>query len=91
MKNDLSNNITEKELEKIQESLKVTREEKEKWTVSAKKEKQEIAKYAAFFGVRAASKDKFQPKFPNLAVRPWVKGHKKSIQEQKKKKGETTV
>ena len=30
MKNDLSNNITEKELEKVQESLKVTREEKEK-------------------------------------------------------------
>ena len=57
MKNDLSNNITEKELEKVQESLKVTREEKEKWTVSAKKEKQEIAKYAAFFGVTAASKE----------------------------------
>ena len=30
MKNDLSNNITEKEPEKVQESLKVTREEKEK-------------------------------------------------------------
>ena len=36
---------------------------------------------------------KFEPKFPNLTestVRPWVKSHKKSIQEQKEK-GETSV
>ena len=36
---------------------------------------------------------KLQPKFPNITkrtVRPWVKSHKKSIQEQKKN-GETNV
>ena len=63
MKDDLSNNITEKELEKVQESLKVTREEKKKWTVSAGKDKQEIAKYAAFSGVTAASKENSKRKF----------------------------
>ena len=37
---------------------------------------------------------KSQPKFPNLTEstgRPWVKSHKKSIQEQRKKKGETSL
>ena len=92
MKNNLPNNITANELKKAQESLKVAREEKKKRTFYAEKDKQEIAKYAAICGVTGAIR-KFQPKFPNLTkstVRPWVKSHKKSIQEQKKK-GETSV
>ena len=92
VKNDLPNNITANELEKVQESSKVTREEKKKRTVYAEKDKQEIAKYAAICGVTAAIR-KFQPKFLNLTkrtVRPWVKGHKKFIQKQKKK-GEANV
>ena len=71
--------LTAKELEKVQEDLKVAREEKKKQTVCAEKHKQEIAKYATISGVTAAIR-KFQPKFPNLAkviVRPW-KIHKKS-------------
>ena len=92
VKNDLPNNITANELEKVQESSKVIREEKKKRTVYAKKDKQEIAKYAAICGVTAAIR-KFQPKFLNLTkstVCPWVKGHKKFIQKQKKK-GEANV
>ena len=54
IKNDLPNNITENELEKVQKSLKVTREEKKKRTVYAQKDKQEIAKYAAICRVTAA-------------------------------------
>ena len=92
MKNNLPNDITTNELEKVQESLKVVREGKKKRTVYAEKDKQEIVKYAAICGVTAAL-IKPQPKFPNLTkitVRHWVKSHKKSIQEQKKK-GETSV
>ena len=44
MKNDLPNNITANELKKVQESLKVAREEKKKRTVYAEKDTQEIAK-----------------------------------------------
>ena len=91
MKNHLPNDITGKELEKVQESLKVAREEKKKRTVSADKDKQEIAKYAAICEFTEAIR-KFQPEFPNLTestVRSWVKNHKKSIQEQKM--GETSV
>ena len=54
MKNDLPDNITTNELEKIQESLKVTREKKKKWTVYVKKVKQEIAKYTAICTVSVA-------------------------------------
>ena len=93
MKNDLPNNITANELKKVQESLKVAREEKKKRTVYAEKDTQEIAKNPTIWGVTATIR-KFQPKFPNLienTVRPWVKSHKNPIQEQKKKKGETSV
>ena len=93
MKNYLPNNITANELKKVQESLKVTREEKKKRTVYAEKDTQEIAKNATICGVTATIR-KFQPKFPNLTentVRPWAKSHKNFIQEQKKKKGETSV
>ena len=92
MKNDLLNNITANELEKVQESLKVAREKKKKQTIYAEKDKQEIAKYAAICGVTAAIR-KFQTRFPNLTestVRPWVNSYKKSIQVQRKK-GETSV
>ena len=54
MKIDLPDNITTNELEKIQESLKVTREKKKKWTVYVKKVKQEIAKYTAICAVSVA-------------------------------------
>ena len=53
MKNDLPNNITVNELEKVQESLKVVREEKKR-TVYTEKDKQEIVKYPATCGVTAA-------------------------------------
>ena len=92
MKNDLSNNIKENELEKVQESLKVAQEEKKKRTVYIEKDKQEIAKYAAICRVTTTIR-KFQPKFPNLikyTMHPWVKSHQNSIQEQKKK-GEISV
>ena len=65
MKNYLPNNITANELKKVQESLKVTREEKKKRTVYAEKDTQEIAKNATICGVTATIR-KFQPKFPNL-------------------------
>ena len=80
MQNDLVNNITGNKLEKFQESLKVAREEKRKRTVYAEKDKQEITKYVAIFGVTVAIR-KFQPKFPNSTEStecPWVKSHKKS-------------
>ena len=83
VKNDLPNNITANELEKVQESSKVTQEEKKKRTVYAEKDKQEIAKYAAICGVTAAIR-KFQPKFLNLTkstVRPWVKVHTEAEEE----------
>ena len=82
IKNDLPNNITANKLEKVQESLKVAREKKIKWTVYAKKDKQEIGKYAAICGVTAVIR-KFQPKFLNLTestVRSWVKSHKKGAE-----------
>ena len=93
MKNNLPNNITANQLENVQESIKVAREGKKKGTVYPEKDKQEIAKYATICGVTATIR-KFHPKFPHLTestVRPWVKSHKKSIQEQKKKKVETSV
>ena len=62
MKNNLPNNITANELEKVQESLKVAREGKKKQTVYAEKDKQEITKYAAICGVTVAIR-KFQRKF----------------------------
>ena len=80
-------------LEKVEESLKVALQEKKKQTVFAKGDKQEIEKQAAICGVTVAIR-KFQPKFPNLTEstrRPWVKSHKKAIQEQRKKKGETSL
>ena len=40
IKNDLPNNITAGELEKVQESLKLAREEKKKRTVYVEKDKQ---------------------------------------------------
>ena len=91
MKNDLPNNITANKLEKVQENLKVTREEKKKQTVYAEKDKQEIANMLQFVELLLAFR-KFQPKFPNLTgsvMCPWVKSHKNSMQEQKK--GETNV
>ena len=54
IKNNLPNNITINELEKVQESLKVAREGKKKRTVYAEKDKQEIAKYVAICGVTEA-------------------------------------
>ena len=87
MKNNLPDNVTTKDLEKVQESLKITTcEGKKKRVVYGGKDKQEIAKYAAVCGVTAAIR-KFKQKFPNLnesTVRPWVKSHKKFIREQKK-------
>ena len=77
LKNNLPNNITTNELEKVQESLKVAREGKKKRTVYVEKDKQEIAKYAVICGVTAVIR-KFQPKFPNLSestMRAWVKSH----------------
>ena len=47
IKNDLPNNITANDLGKVQESLKVAREEKKKRTVYVEKDKQEIPKDAA--------------------------------------------
>ena len=41
MKKDMPNNITANELEKVQESLKVAREEKKKRTVYTEKDKQD--------------------------------------------------
>ena len=40
IKNDLPNNITASELEKVQESLKLAREEKKKRTVYVEKDKE---------------------------------------------------
>ena len=56
-KNDFRNNIRANELEKVQESLKVAREEKKKRTVYAEKDKQEIAKYAAVVELQWRSED----------------------------------
>ena len=53
MKNDLPNNITANELGKVQEILKVVREEIKR-TVYTEKDKQEIVKYAVTCGVTAA-------------------------------------
>ena len=60
MRNYLPNNITANELEKVQESLKVAQEEKKKRTVYAKKDKREIAKYAAICGVKRLSENSNQ-------------------------------
>ena len=60
VKNDLPNNITANELEKVQESSKVTREEKKKRTVYAEKDKQEIATYAVICGVKRLSENSNQ-------------------------------
>ena len=57
IKNDLPNNITANDLGKVQESLKVAREEKKKRTVYAEKDKQEIAKYAAVVELQWRSED----------------------------------
>ena len=59
-KNDFRNNITANELEKVQESLKVAREEKKKRTVYAEKDKQEIARYAVICGVKRLSENSNQ-------------------------------
>ena len=47
MENDFPNNIIANDLGKVQESLKVAREEKKKRTVYVEKDKQEIPKDAA--------------------------------------------
>ena len=65
MKNDLPNKTTVNELEKVQESLKVTRKEKKKQTLWAEKDKQEITKHAATSGVTKAIR-KIQPNFSQL-------------------------
>ena len=90
--NNLPDNVTAKDLEKVQESLKITCEGKKKRVVYGEKDKQEIAKYAAVCGATAAIR-KFKQKFPNLnesTVRPWVKSHKKFIREQTKQ-GESSA
>ena len=77
MKNDLPNNITANKLEKVQENLKVTREEKKKQTVYAEKDKQEIAKYAAICGVTVGFQ-KIPTKIPKLNRKCHVSMGKKS-------------
>ena len=85
MKSNLPENITERELESIQESLLVTSarklkgavyDEKDlKGAVYDEKDKQEIAKYAPTYGFAAALR-KIKEKFPNIneiTLCTWVK------------------
>ena len=68
-------NITERELESIQESLFVTSATKLKGAVYDEKDKQEIAKYAPTYGFAAAHR-KIKEKFPNIneiTLCTWVK------------------
>ena len=57
IKNDLPNNITANDLGKVQESLKVAREEKKKRTVYVEKDKEEIPKDAAVVELQWRSED----------------------------------
>ena len=57
MKNDLLNNITANELEKVQESLKVAREKKKKQTIYAEKDKQESQSMRQFAELQRLSEN----------------------------------
>ena len=86
LKNNLSENITGRELESIQESLLVTSARKFKRDVYDEKNKQEIAKYASTKRFAAVTR-KFKPKFLNLnesMMRPWVKKYQENLKENSK-------
>ena len=92
IKNNLPENINDKELDSIQERLMLTADAKnKKRVVYEEKDKQVIAKYATVGGVTAAIR-KFKQKFPNLnenTVHPWVKKYKE-ILKAKKNNGENS-
>ena len=57
IKNDLPDNITANEQEKVQECLKVAREENKKRTVYAEKDKQEIESMRQFVELQRPSEN----------------------------------
>ena len=93
MKNDLPNNITTNELEKVQENLKAARGRGKGKTNCFCRERQARNRKVCGNLWSYSGYQKIPTKAPKLNlsnVRPWVKSHKKSIQEQKKKR-ETSV
>ena len=86
LKNNLSENITGRELESIQESLLVTSARKFKRDVYDEKNKQEIAKYASTKGFAAVTR-KFKPN-ENM-MHPWVKKYQENLKE-KSKQGQSS-
>ena len=88
MKEELPESITQREMECIWNNLQQVDTKKKRCFVYEEKDKQDVAKYAAQCGTRAAIR-KFKPKFPNLkesTVWRWLKKYGKIKKKEESKK-----